>query len=114
GQGAPVSDISLSRWRTLASARGSRRHFARRGGSDYRMFNSFPWVKPARGEPQPPCLQTGLVCSRGPASATVRATKFPCIEYVFYFVEISSSATVINQMSQMVLLAVSKPMTTYI
>jgi hypothetical protein len=24
---------------------------------------------------------------RAPVSATVRATKFPCIEYVFYFVE---------------------------
>jgi hypothetical protein len=61
-----------------------------------------------------PCLRTHVVLSRGPASATVRATKFPRIEYVFYFVEITSSATVINQMSQMVLLARSKPMTTNI
>jgi hypothetical protein len=32
-------------------------------------------------------VRPGLTRYRAPVSATVRATKFPCIEYVFYFVE---------------------------
>jgi hypothetical protein len=50
-------------------------------------FNEACWCPPTKQNEQPYWCDPVPTRYRAPVSATVRATKFPCIEYVFYFVE---------------------------